>query len=164
MADEKPGGSVFLALQEWLGLAFFAVMCVLLLLQLISRYFFSRPLLFTEEFSRFCYVWIAFIGLAVAHRRNDHIRIDLFVGWLPERARRIWEAAVAVASIAILGCLGWRGVEYLFFNAYSVASSVDFPLYYVYAALPAGCVLGIANLACRLFARPRDGGRAEREQ
>lgn len=162
MAEEKPGGSVFLALQEWLSLAFFAGMCTLLLLQLISRYLFSRPLLFTEEFSRFCYVWIAFIGLAVAHRRNDHIRIDLFVSRLPKRTRRAWETAITVVAIAILGWLGWWGVEYLFFNAYSVASSIDFPLYYVYAALPAGCALGIANLAVRLFARPSGGGHAEK--
>ncbi|MDR2392094.1 MAG: TRAP transporter small permease [Planctomycetota bacterium] len=164
MAEEKSGKSIFPALQEGLSLAFFAGMCVLLLLQLISRYLFSRPLLFTEEFSRFCYVWIAFIGLAVAHRRNDHIRIDLFLNWLPERARRAWETMIAIVSMAILGYLGWWGVEYLFFNAYSVAASVDFHLYYVYAALPAGCALGIANLAVRLFARPSGGGRAEKEK
>ncbi len=151
MEEKKSNPHFFFTAQEWLSLAFFTVMCGLLVLQLASRYLFSRPLLFTEEFSRFCYVWIAFLGLAVAHRRKDHIRIDMFVNMLPAGLRRVVERAVDVVCIGLLGYLGYWGVEYMIFNEYSVAASVDLPLYYIYAALPIGCLLGIINIVCGFF-------------
>ncbi len=148
MEETKPKRSLFDRAQDGLSLAFFAGMCVLLLLQLASRYVFNRPLLFTEEFSRFCYVWIAFLGLAIGHRRdrNDHIRVDLFAAFMPAGAKRAANVLISLLAVVLLAYLTYWGIEYLAFNEYSVAASVNFPLVYVYAALPVGCVLGILNI------------------
>lgn len=153
MEEKKNGSSFFFAAQNWVSMAFFTVMCALLVLQLASRYLFSKPLLFTEEFSRFCYVWIAFLGMAIAHKRGDHIKIDLFVGLFPPGVRRVLTALVDIISLAMLAYLAYWGVEYMLFNEYSVAASVDFPLYYVYAALPVSCALAVVNIAGRLFGK-----------
>lgn len=153
MEENKPKRGFFYAAQDYLSLGFFAIMCFLMLLQLASRYLFSRPLLFTEEFSKFCYVWVAFLGLAIGHRRdrNDHIRVDLFANMMPPAVKKAADIAVSLISIAILAYLTYWGVEYVEFNEYSVAASVNFPLMYVYAALPVGCALGIVNIVCRLL-------------
>lgn len=151
MDENKPKPGLFYSAQNYLSLTLFAVMCVLLVLQLASRYLFSRPLLFTEEFSRFCYVWIAFLGLAIAHRRDDHIRIDLFANMLPSGVKRVLDKVVGILSIVMLAYLCYWGIEYLEFNSYSVAASIDFPLIYVYAALPVGCALGIVNIIWKMF-------------
>lgn len=155
MNDRKSKVGIFFRAQEYLSLLFFAIMCVLMVLQLLSRYIFSSPLLFTEEFSRLCYVWVAFLGLAVAHRRGDHIKIDLFMGILPPAARKAVEGVINMACIVILAYIGYWGVEYAIFNQWNVAASVDFPLYYVYAALPVGCALGIINIVSNFFREPR---------
>ncbi len=155
MNENKSKRSLFYRLQDGASLVFFAVMCVLLLLQLASRYIFNRPLLFTEEFSRFCYVWIAFLGLAIGHRRdrNDHIRVDLFAMFMPEAVKKAANAVLSAVAVVILAYLTYWGIEYLKFNEYSVAASVNFPLVYVYAALPVGCVLGIVNIVCGLLGK-----------
>jgi TRAP-type C4-dicarboxylate transport system permease small subunit len=142
-------------MQDHLSLAFFAVMCVLILLQLASRYVFNRPFLFTEEFSRFCYVWIAFLGLAIGHRsdRNDHIRVDLFSMFMPPWMKKAARYFIAAVSIVLLVYLTYWGIRYLEFNQYSVAASVRLPLVYVYAALPLGCVLGVVNIVCGLLGK-----------
>ena len=151
--ERKP--NIFFRLQEYVGLLFFTLMCVLLFLQLLSRYIFDSPLLFTEEFSRLAYVWVAFLGMAVAHRRRDHIRIELFQDMLPAGAKKTLDIFIQLASIAILGYLCYWGVEYMIFNQWNVAASVDFPLYYVYAALPVGCVLAIINIVCNFFSKQK---------
>ncbi len=151
MNEDKPKTNRFIAGQSYISLFFFAIMCILMLLQLGSRYIFARPLLWTEEFSRFCYVWIAFIGMGIAHHRQDHIKIDLFAVILPESVRKFLGKIVDVVTIVILAYLCYWGVEYLFFNEYSVAASIEFPMNYVYAALPIGCVFGIYNTVYRLF-------------
>ncbi|MDR1535517.1 MAG: TRAP transporter small permease [Planctomycetota bacterium] len=148
----------FIMAQECLSLAFFTFMCVLMVLQLLSRYVLRSPLLFTEEFSRLSYVWVAFLGMAVAHHRRDHIRVDLFLNLLPPGGRRAAEAILDLASCAILAYLGWWGVKYMDFNQWNVAASMDIPLYYVYASFPAGCALAIANILGGLPGRLRAGG------
>lgn len=155
MEENKPKRNIFYAAQDYLSLGFFAIMCILMFLQLASRYIFQRPLLFTEEFSRFCYVWIAFLGLAIGHRRdrNDHIRVELFTSFMPAAVKRAADIVISVISIGILVYLTYWGIEYVEFNEYSVAASVNFSLMYVYAALPVGCALGVVNIVCRLLAK-----------
>ena len=155
MSDNQVKPNIFFRLQEFLSLIFFTAMCCFMVLQLLSRYIFSSPLLFTEEFSRLCYVWVAFLGLAVAHRRRDHIRIDLFLNMLPSGMKKAVEAIIELACCVILGYLGYWGVEYMIFNQWNVAASVDLPLYWVYAAMPVGCALGIINIVCNFFANPQ---------
>lgn len=147
--------NLFYRLQDHLSLAFFAVMCFLLLLQLASRYVFNNPLLFTEEFSRFCYVWIAFLGLAIGHRsdRDDHIKVDLFTMFMPGWAKKAANILVSLVSLALLAYLTYWGIEYVRFNEYSVAASTNFSLMWVYAALPIGCVLGVVNIVCKLLGK-----------
>lgn len=154
MNEKTRKPNIFFRLQEYLGLILFTGMCVLMALQLLSRYIFSSPLLFTEEFSRLAYVWVAFLGMAVAHRRRDHIQIDLFKNMLPPAARKGLDALIQLASIVILAYLGYWGIEYMVFNQWNVAASVDFPLYYVYAAMPVGCALAIVNIVCNFFRKP----------
>lgn len=152
---DTPKRGLFYRIQDGVSMAFFAVMCFLLLLQLASRYVFNRPLLFTEEFSRFCYVWIAFLGLAIGHRRDrdDHIRVDLFSMFMPPAVKKAAGAFISVVAILLLAYLGYWGFEYLKFNEYSVAASTNFSMVYVYAALPIGCILGIVNIVCRFFGK-----------
>lgn len=142
---------IFFRFQEYISLLMFAIMCVLMVLQLLSRYVFSSPLLFTEEFSRLCYVWVAFLGMAIGHHRMDHIKIELFSNMLPPSARKYLIFCVDLLCIAFLAYLGWWGIEYMIFNQWNVAASVNFPLYYVYASLPVGALLGIINIICTFF-------------
>lgn len=142
-------------MQEYAGLALFFLMGLLMILQLLSRYVFSSPLLFTEEFSRLAYVWVAFLGMAVAHRRRDHIRIDLFTDMLPAGVKKALDIATQLVCLLLLAYLCYWGVEYMIFNQWNVAASVNFPLYWVYAALPVGCALSIVNIVCNFF-KPGD--------
>lgn len=147
--------NLFYRVQDGASLLFFALMCVLLLLQLASRYVFNSPLLFTEEFSRFCYVWIAFLGLAIGHRkdRDDHIRVDLFTMFMPEAVKKAAKVFISLVSMALLVYLTYWGIEYVRFNEWSVAASTNFSLMYVYAALPVGCALGVINILCGLLGK-----------
>lgn len=151
MSDKGRKSNMFFRVQEYAGLALFFLMCLLMILQLLSRYVFSSPLLFTEEFSRLAYVWVAFLGMAVAHRRRDHIRIDLFTDMLPAGVKKALDAVTQVVCLLFLAYLGYWGVEYMIFNQWNVAASVDFPLFWVYAALPVGCALSIVNIVCNFF-------------
>lgn len=54
-----------------------AAMFVAVTLQVIMRYVFNAPLAWTEEMSRYTFIWMAWLGGAIAMRERKLITIDL---------------------------------------------------------------------------------------
>ncbi|MBA2692910.1 MAG: TRAP transporter small permease [Rubrobacter sp.] len=50
-----------------------------------GRYLFNFSLAWADELSRFLFIWIIFIGAALAYFRGEHISVDFLVEKLPER-------------------------------------------------------------------------------
>jgi len=53
------------------------VMSIIVLAQIISRYVFSQPLLWTEEVARICLIWITILGAGTVFINDGHIKIEL---------------------------------------------------------------------------------------
>jgi TRAP-type transport system small permease protein len=150
------GKSVIGALErveEWITFFFLMVMCVFLLLQLFSRFVLNSPLLFTEEVSRFSYVWITFIGMSLATKTGDHIKVDFFVGLLPVAVRMVVGKIVNTVSLLILLYLCWLGIRFLAFSGMNESAALKLPLNFVYVSLPIGCLLAAFRLARMILAK-----------
>lgn len=48
---------------------------LLLGIQVFSRYIFNFSIAWTEEISRFTFVWAVYMGVSMAARNNEHIRV-----------------------------------------------------------------------------------------
>jgi TRAP-type transport system small permease protein len=88
-------------LLEWAAMAMFSLLIFVTLFQVLSRYIFPVPISFTEEVGRFLFIWISFLGAAIVMNRDEHIRLDLFQGWVPKRVHDALRIAV-FALIAFL--------------------------------------------------------------
>src|SRR5436190_15518230 len=64
-----------------------AAMVVLLFIQVVGRYVFENPPDWTEELARTVFIYLTFIGGAVAIVRNAHLRIESLHDRLSARAR-----------------------------------------------------------------------------
>ncbi|MEZ5905650.1 MAG: TRAP transporter small permease [Geminicoccaceae bacterium] len=73
-----------------------------ILAQVISRYFFGKPLVWVEEIATYSFIWATFLGAALALKYDRHVRIDTFVARLPERRGALARALVFLAIIALL--------------------------------------------------------------
>jgi TRAP-type transport system small permease protein len=58
---------------------------VLVLLQIFQRYFALFPTPWTEEMSRFLFVYLTFLGSALLLKEKGHITVDVVVEHLPRR-------------------------------------------------------------------------------
>jgi len=134
-------------LEEGATLALFAVMSGAVLLQLAFRFLFNNPLMFPEEVSRFCYVWITFLGLSLATKTGEHIRLTLAVDALPGGLRRVVVAGTEILSAVILLGLAVLGIRFMDFSRMSISPALEIPMNFVYAAFPAGCLLAMVRLA-----------------
>jgi TRAP-type C4-dicarboxylate transport system permease small subunit len=74
----------------------------------VGRYFFNAPLVFTVEIVELGMGLMLFFGLAMTTLNRGHIAVDLITGFLPLYAR-IWLASFsALIAVIFLGLITWR--------------------------------------------------------
>lgn len=126
----------------------FAVMIVLTLMQVFLRYVFNAGLPWSEEVARWCFVWLVFLGMAVAVRLDSHIAIDMFLRMFPGRLRTGTE--YLIESLKVSCCLamlvhGWDLVQ----AATHVSASLLVSIKVEYMAVPVGALIALYYLAAR---------------
>lgn len=59
-------------------------MVITVCLQIFSRYIFPSPISWTEEVTRYLFVWMVFASIGIAARRGKHIKITLMHSLFPK--------------------------------------------------------------------------------
>lgn len=62
-------------LDKYLAVVTLATTVLLLGIQVLSRYVFDLPIAWAEEISRFTFVWAVYMGVSMAARQNEHVRV-----------------------------------------------------------------------------------------
>ncbi len=108
--------------------------------QVVFRYVFRNPLVWSEEVARYSLIWMTMIGAAVATRHGQHLLIDSIVSRFSERNRQ--RAAVVLQAISIAFCLlmSWLGVEISRLAWKAISPATHIPMGVVYASMPIGFV------------------------
>ncbi len=75
------------------------LMTLIMGIQITSRYAFGNSLSWSEELTRFLFVWSAFIGVSYTTKKGTSIRITNLVDALPERTQFLMNI---VSSIILL--------------------------------------------------------------
>lgn len=96
----RPLRDALVAAIRWLLVAMLLAMTVVLFLQIICRYFFQVPLVWSEEMALVLMLWITFLGSALLQASNEHIGIDFLVRLLPHVTRRALEIVAGLLMFA----------------------------------------------------------------
>ena len=86
------------------------VMVLMVFGNVVLRYGFSSGITFSEEVSRFLFVWITFLGAILAFAQRAHIAMETLTSKLPPAVRR--GVAVTSAFLMLMCCVlmvagGW---------------------------------------------------------
>lgn len=92
-----------------LSAAILAAIAGLTIVQVFFRYILNDALSWSAELTKIGFIWMTFIGSAVAINRRRHLRIDSFIGLLSEKARIILDFLVHVIVAAVMVFLTVRG-------------------------------------------------------
>jgi TRAP-type C4-dicarboxylate transport system permease small subunit len=68
----------------------------------IGRYFLGSPISWAEELMLFLMVLIVFAGAATVTWRGAHIRIEIFVDWLPPVWQRVAAFTTGLLAVSVL--------------------------------------------------------------
>jgi C4-dicarboxylate transporter, DctQ subunit len=154
-------------LSGWLETVFRVTVGVLLLaatalvfVNVVLRYAFNYGVSWSDEVTQYTLVWLVFLGSGVVARQGGHISMEALLAVLSPRAQRLnavlVNATCAVLS-AIVGFFGWR-LAMAVRTLDQVGSASGLPVFWVYLAIPAGCVLmvlGFWEVALRDLHEPQ---------
>lgn len=78
-----------------------AAMVIMVFGNVMMRWFFNDGIQISEEMSRYCFVWLTFIGAVVVMREHAHLGVDALVGALGPRGRLI---CMVLSDMLVLLC------------------------------------------------------------
>ena len=142
--EAEPGLSDF-RIEDWVTLAFFWAMAVIVFLQFFTRYVLNDSLAWTEEIARYLLICVGFLGGGLAVRRYSHIHVEFMYLYLPRRMARILSPtvdAIRVAFFAYATFLCWQVTRIMQTQPMVV---IDWPMSIVYGI----CTLGLAIMTFR---------------
>jgi len=108
----------------------------------LMRYFFSRPILGSTELTEYALVYITFLGAAWGVPRGAHIDIDVLVNHVSERAQQILALTSHVIAFGVSVTLTVFGA-WTTWTAYSrhlfKPTQLELPTWIVLVVIPIGC-------------------------
>jgi len=79
----------FFKLLEVLVVVMLFAMVVMVFGNVVMRYVFDSGILISEEMSRYCFIWLTYIGAMVAMREGGHLGMDSLVKVLPLVGKKV---------------------------------------------------------------------------
>lgn len=127
--------------ENFIVLSFLGIMFVILFFQIMLRYFFNHPLIWSEELARYLFVWVAFIGASFGVRDSSHINLTVIFNIFPKNLRTVIRIITNLVCIIFFVYLIPDSIK-LTIEQFSIASSaIGLPMGLVFLAVPVGFVL-----------------------
>ncbi len=135
-------------LDGYIAVVALAVTIILLSLQVFFRYVLNASLTWSEEVSRFTYVWFVYLGVSMAVRSKDHVRVVAHLKYFfPGFYRKIlFFSDVVWLCYSML--LLWESVKYikLMFRFKFLSPSLGVSMVWIYMIIPLVFILMIVRL------------------
>ncbi|UFJ40779.1 TRAP transporter small permease [Brevibacillus humidisoli] len=128
---QKSGKALTTALHVAIALSL-AFMAVLVFGNVVLRYLFNSGITWSEEMSRFLFVWLVFLGAIGALKDNMHLGMDIVVNLLPRKGKKL---VFVISNILVLYVL-WLFLEgswkMTLLNMDSKSPATGLPLAFMY--------------------------------
>lgn len=145
-------------LEEAISVLLLAVMTVVVTVQVILRET-GSALAWTEELTRYMFVWLIYISSSYAIRLRGHIKVEVISLLLKERGKLVLDlisnAAFFVFALMI-AIYGWEYVIELATVRVQYSPSLHLPMFVPYTSFALGCTLMIFRLIQDTILRIRE--------
>lgn len=131
-------------LEETILMVLLVAIAVVMMAQVIMRYFFRQSMSWPEEFCRFCFVYSGFISMGYCVRRGKMLKVDILVGFF-QALQKVLDMISRIITLLFFA--------YLSFYAYQAtmnsmrggmkSTAMELPMWIIYASVLIGSVLGV---------------------
>lgn len=139
--------------EKWLLICLLFFSVVTAFMQVFFRFVLRAPLSWSEELTRYLFVWMGMIGACVALQSDSHFRMDILVLLVSERVRRIlaifWDICVFILCCIMVYC----GIGILKNSLHQMSSALRISMAIPYSSIPLSGILMILGLIEKYFVR-----------
>lgn len=130
-------------IEEFLMLVFLGAMTIIMGIQVFSRYALGMSLSWSEELTRYLFIWSGFLSVSYCTRRCVSIKIEQFVAIFPKRGRAMFKVVNHTVELILFIYLLPFAWKYFYSAVLSGQTSpaLGLPMYYVQAAPMTGFAL-----------------------
>ncbi len=131
----------------------FLVMSVLVIMQVISRCFFSYSFQWAEEMARYLFIWSTMLASACAIRAHMHIGVDVLVNYVRGSLKFVIKLAAQFFIIAAVCILIVYGGQQSLEAFYSGQTATSFPVSagVLYLSIPISALLMLWYSVTQVF-------------
>lgn len=122
------------------------LMIIFVFLNVVLRIFFNAGLTWSEELSRYLFVYVTYIGAISAMYANAHIGVDTLISRVPEKVQMLFYVTSQTIIAGLMGVLIHGSVKMVAQNTASKTAALGIPYSVLYSA-GIICGLGITILA-----------------
>lgn len=126
-------------LEEYMLCASLVLTTLIIFAQIIMRSVFNNSLTWSEELTRYIFIWQIWLGVSIAQKEKQHIKVELLFNFFKgERFRAVIDIVATLILIAFNIFLVVNGSELVrqMYVRNNVSGAMRLPLYIVYAVLP----------------------------
>lgn len=116
--------------------AAFAVLLILLLVNVFSRNLLDGSIAWIEEGSRFIFTWMMFLGIAIGVYRKKHLGVEFLVEKYPPKLKRAFALASDILTILLFLVLTIYGFKYSASTMKMYSPIMSIPYGMVYLCIP----------------------------
>ncbi len=126
----------YAAVLGWLLVGTVAVLLVPVTMQVISRYTQLIPsYIWTEELSRFVFIWMIMLGAMIGVREGTHFDVDVWPTLQP-RANAALRMVTHVLVLVFALVYTWWGIQFVQFGWNQSSELAELPMTYIFIAWP----------------------------
>lgn len=135
--------AVYKAVLTVMTMALFIIVGV----SVFTRYCLNSSLGWSDELSRFLFIWVTFLGAAYAYALSEHIGLDFVVDRITSRRVRLTVRLLGEIFIgSVILVIAWYGLD-VATSATNVSPALSIPMTYIYGVVPlTGWLMMIMNL------------------
>ena len=128
--------AIYHRLLTWLLVATVAILIVPVTMQVVSRFTGLIPsYIWTEELSRFLFIWMVMLGAMIAVREGTHFEVDVWPDLSPRAAARLRIVSNLFVLLFALVFVYW-GIQFVRFGWNQESELAELPMPYIFLAWP----------------------------
>ena len=97
-------------IENFLAVVLISLMCSVTFLQVVTRQV-GYPLSWTEELSRFTFIWLIYIGISMAVRQRKHLAVDIVPLLLSDTGKVVLRIIADIISLVFFAVILFYGVQ-----------------------------------------------------
>ena len=111
--------------------------------QVIMRRVFENSLIWSEEMSRYAFIWFVYMAASYAVKYQRHVKFSFFVNLMPKKLSALVKFLALLLWLAFLIVLNIYAIKQIgsLYSSMQLSPTNRWPVYLVYLALPLGLTL-----------------------